>query len=78
MRLKIGVRLVVVAALAACLTQASVVLAKGTVEMIAVSGPGLDKPLEITDRNSLEPFLPWSRGFMPDIIPDPRPKPADL
>ena len=73
MRLKIGVRLVVVAALAACLTQASVVLAKGTVEMIAVSGPGLDKPLEITDRNSLEPFLPWSRGFIDwgrGIMPD--------
>ena len=64
MRLKIGLRLVVVAALAVCLTQASVALAKGTVEMIAVSGPGLDKPLEITDRNSLEPFLPWSRGFI--------------
>ena len=44
--------------------QASVALAKGTVEMIAVSGPGLDKPLEITDRNSLYPFNPWSRGFI--------------
>ena len=52
MRLTIGGRLVVVAALAACLMQASVALAKGTVEMIAVSGPGLDKPVEITDRNS--------------------------
>ena len=76
MRLRIVVRLVVVAALAACLMQASVALAKGTVEMIAVSGPGLDKPLEITDRNSLEPFLPWSRGFIDwgrGIISDPDP-----
>ena len=64
MKLKIGLRLVVVAALAACLMQASTALAKGTVEMIAVSGPGLDKPVEITNRLALEPFFPWSRAFI--------------
>ena len=71
MRLKTGLRLVVVAALAACLLQASTVLAKGTVEMIAVSGPGLDKPVEITD--IVTPFNPWSRDFIDwgrGIIPD--------
>ena len=76
MRLRFGLRLVVLAALVACLTQASTVLAKGNVEMIAVSGPGLDKPVEITDRNSLEPFLPWSRTFIDwgrGIITDPAP-----
>ena len=76
MRLKTGLRLVVVAALAACLVQASTVLAKGTVEMISVSGPGLNEPVEITDRNSLEPFLPWSRDFIDwgrGIISDPAP-----
>ena len=76
MRLKTGLRLVVVAALAACLMQASVALAKGTVEMISVSGPGLNEPVEITDRNSLEPFLPWSRDFIDwgrGIISDPAP-----
>ena len=76
MRLKYGLRLVVVAALAACLMQASVALAKGTVEMISVSGPGLNEPVEITDRNSLEPFLPWSRDFIDwgrGIIPNPAP-----
>ena len=74
MRLKIGLRLVVVAALAACLLQASTALAKGKVEMIAVSGPGLDKPVEITDRFALEPFFPWGRAFIDwgrGIIPDP-------
>ena len=71
MRLKTGLRLVVVAALAACLMQASTALAKGTVEMIAVSGPGLDKPVEITDL--VVPFNPWSRNFIDwgrGIIPD--------
>ena len=74
MRLKIGLRLAVVAALAACLLQASTALAKGKVEMIAVSGPGLDKPVEITDRFALEPFFPWGRAFIDwgrGIIPDP-------
>ena len=76
MRLKTGLRLVVVAALAACLMQASTALAKGTVEMIAVSGPGLDKPVEITNRSSLHPVNPWSRTFIDwgrGIIPDPAP-----
>ena len=74
MRLRTGLRLVVVAALAACLMQASTVLAKGTVEMIAVSGPGLDKPVEITD--IVTPFNPWSRDFIDwgrGIISDPAP-----
>ena len=76
MRLKIGLRLTVVAALATCLLQASAALAKGNVEMIAVSGPGLDKPVEITDRLALHPFLPWGRAFIDwgrGIIPDPAP-----
>ena len=74
MRLRTGLRLVVVAALAACLMQASVALAKGTVEMIAVSGPGLDKPVEITD--IVTPFNPWSRDFIDwgrGVIPNPDP-----
>ena len=44
--------------------------------MIAVSGPGLDKPVEITDRLALHPFLPWGRAFIDwgrGIIPDPAP-----
>ena len=76
MGLNTCVRLVVIAALATCLIQASTALAKGKVEMIAVSGPDLDKPVEITDRNSLEPFLPWSRTFIDwgrGIITDPAP-----
>ena len=76
MKLKAVLRLVVLAALAACLIQASTALAKGAIEVIAVSGPGLDKPVEIADRNSLEPFLPWNRAFIDwgrGIITDPVP-----
>lgn len=76
MKLKTGLRMMVLAALAACLLQGSAALAKGTIELISVSGPGLDKPVEVTDRNSLEPFLPWSRTFIDwgrGIITDPAP-----
>ena len=76
MRLNVGLRLAAFSILAACLMQASTVLAKGTVEMITVSGPGLDKPVEITNRSSLYPVNPWSRTFIDwgrGIIPDPAP-----
>ena len=62
MKLKTGLRMMVLAALAACLLQGSAALAKGTIELISVSGPGLDKPVEITDLAT--PFNPWSRDFI--------------
>ena len=38
--------------------------AKGPVDMITIEGQGLTQPIEITEAESLEPFNPWTRGFI--------------
>ena len=42
----------------------STVSAKGPVDMITVTGPGLNSAVEITEPDSLAPFDPWTRGFI--------------
>jgi hypothetical protein len=37
--------------------------AKGAADKISISGPGLAKPIEITDRATLNRFTPWSDEF---------------
>lgn len=52
---------------------ATLTFAKGPADLITISGPGLTKPIEITDRTILKQYSPWgdaffdsSRGFAPE------------
>lgn len=45
--------------MAVLLLTAATALAKGGVEQITISGPGLDQPIEIDDPEILEHFNPW-------------------
>ena len=64
MRVRTRLFAVVFLALAAWLIPGSPVLAKGPVDKITLTGPGLTNPIEFTDPESLAPFNPWTRGFI--------------
>ena len=64
MRVRTRLLAVVFLALAGWLIPGSPVLAKGPVDKITLTGPGLTNPIEITDPESLAPFNPWTRGFI--------------
>jgi hypothetical protein len=43
---------------------ATIAVAKGPADKIIISGPGLTKPIEITDQQTLQQFRPWVNKFL--------------
>jgi hypothetical protein len=58
------VALAAVAVLVAGLLRVTPALAKSPPDKLSVTGPGLARPVEITDAPSLAAFDPWTRGFI--------------
>ena len=53
------------------------VLAKGRIERVVITGPGLDKPLEVSDPAVLQKLNPWFGKFVGDKGQAPAPKADD-
>jgi len=56
--------LIVVFAVGAWVTLHSNVLAKGQTDKAIIEGPGISKPIVVTDEQSLAPFNIWLRGYI--------------